>query len=268
MESTCINCGQTITDNFCGKCGQRGAVKRITFREGWNDFWARIYGFDGMFPRTLRDLTVRPGEVARTYISGNRARYYGPVGYFFLMITLFLLSMSLLGINLEDFIKSVRGYGFAPEIKKGGGQEEFMQNVFRFISDNIKMISFVMIPAQAFVAKYLFFRKSGLNFLEHTVLPFFVQGHLYWASIVSIVYLKFSHSFVLNFAVSLISFVYFPYAYTTMYTNQSKIKVFLKGLGVLVIGQLLLSLLALTILFIVIKVNPDLYEMIRPKNNR
>jgi hypothetical protein len=267
MENTCINCGQTVTESFCGKCGQRARVKRITFREGWNDFWARIYGFDGMFPRTLRDLTVRPGEVARTYMSGNRARYYGPVGYFFLMITLFLLSMSLLNINPEDFIKSVRNYGFAPQVK-GKGQEEFVQNVFQFVTDNLKMISFIMIPAQALAARYIFFTKSGFNFLEHTVLPFFIQGHLYWLSIISVLVLKISGSFIFNAVTSLVSFIYFPFAYTTLFNNRPRIKTFFKGIGVMIFGQLLLATIALIIFFIAIKLNPDLYEMIRPKNNR
>jgi Protein of unknown function (DUF3667) len=92
----CINCHAETTGKFCSNCGQRMTVKRITFREGWNDFWARIYGFDGMFPNTLRDLTVRPGKASQLVIDGNRVKYYGPVGYFFLMITLLCLVGSLL----------------------------------------------------------------------------------------------------------------------------------------------------------------------------
>jgi len=60
----------------------------------YHDFQARIYGLDGMFPRTLRDVTLRPGQASRTFIQGNRVKYYGPVGYFFLMITVLLLLMN------------------------------------------------------------------------------------------------------------------------------------------------------------------------------
>jgi hypothetical protein len=262
----CINCGEDIQHNFCSHCGQRTSVKRITFREGWNDFWARIYGFDGMFPRTLRDLTIRPGKAAQLFMEGNRARYYGPVGYFFLMITLFLLVLSLLGINFTDFTSSVGKYGFIPE--RGKNQEVAFQLLIQFVSDNIKVISFVIIPLQAVGAKYIFFRKSKYNFLEHMVLPFYVQGHIYWTNIISAVYFKFSHSFILNIVVAFFVYAYFPFAFTTLFTDQSKIKVFLKGLGVLIVGQLLMSILIVVIGFIALKINPELYELIKPSNNK
>ena len=107
MEANkCVNCEQLVENNFCSHCGQRAIVKRITFREGWNDFWARVYGSDGMFPNTLRDLTIRPGKASQLFINGNRTRYYGPVGYFFLMITLLYLVGSLLDVPITEFMKS------------------------------------------------------------------------------------------------------------------------------------------------------------------
>ncbi len=262
----CINCGEDIQHNFCSHCGQRTSVKRITLREGWNDFWARIYGFDGMFPRTLRDLTLRPGKVAKLFIEGNRARYYGPVGYFFLMITLFLLALSLMGVDFIDFTKNVSKYGLMPE--RGKGQEVAFEMLTQFISDNVKVIAFAIIPLQAVGARYIFFRKSNYNFIEHMVLPFYVQGHMYWTNILSVVYLKFAHSFAINIVVAFFAYAYFPFAYTTLFTDQSKWKVFLKGLGVFVVGQLLMSILVVIIGFIALKINPELYELIKPSNNK
>src|SRR5882762_8751747 len=105
---TCINCATEAEGKFCPQCGQRLDVKRLTFKEGWHDFWARIYGLDGMFPRTFRDLTLRPGYASKEFIRGNRAKYYGPVGYFFLMITLFLLLLSMIGLDFVDYMKSMQ----------------------------------------------------------------------------------------------------------------------------------------------------------------
>lgn len=173
---TCINCGAEGTGKYCDQCGQRKQVKRINFKEAWFDFWARIYGFDGMFPRTLVDLTLRPGFAATAYIKGNRARYYGPVGYFFLMITLLYLVASLLSIDIMDFMKNASNSGLQPEIKQGSGQEKFMQETMALVSDNLKLVSFIFVPLQAFCARYLFFRKSGYNFLEHTILLFLCRA--------------------------------------------------------------------------------------------
>src|SRR5688572_4844803 len=98
----CINCSTESDGKYCPTCGQRMTVKRISFREGFYDFGARIYGFDSQFPRTLRDLTIRPGVAAKRFIEGNRAMYYGPVGYYFLMITVMFLVASILGIDFTE----------------------------------------------------------------------------------------------------------------------------------------------------------------------
>lgn len=121
---TCTNCGQEAIEKFCPNCGQRTNVKRITFREGWFDFWSRVYGFDGMFPRTLRDLTIRPGKAARDYINGNRVKYYGPVGYFFLMITLFLVLAGMLDIDVRVFLSQNQGM-IVEQPPPGSNQEQF-----------------------------------------------------------------------------------------------------------------------------------------------
>lgn len=230
MENPCINCGQPITNKFCSNCGQRAGVKRITFREGWEDFWARIYGFDGMFPRALKDLTFRPGEAARIFLAGNRARYYGPVGYFFLMITLFLLALSLLGIDVVDFMKAM-GETTRPaaSIKVGSPQEKLMTDTMRVVTENLKVIAFIYIPFQAFSSRFIFFRNAGYNFIEHCVLPLYLQGHIYWLSIASAMVFKIVGNFDFNFVVLLISFVYIPLGYMNFFSNQHKVKSFLKG---------------------------------------
>src|SRR5687767_3690324 len=139
----CINCSQEVTGNFCNHCGQRTNVKRINFKEGWIDFWSRVYGFDGMFPRTLRDLTIRPGVVAQKIIDGNRALYYGPVGYFFLMITLFLLALSFMDMSFMEFMKGMQTY--VPGENKGS---EFQNEMQEAIADNLKAFAFLQIPVQ------------------------------------------------------------------------------------------------------------------------
>ncbi len=264
----CINCGADSSSKFCPDCGQRTGVKRITFREGWNDFWARVYGFDGMFPNTLRDLTIRPGKASQLFINGNRTRYYGPVGYFFLMITLLYLVGSLLDVPIIEFMKSnSKATNFAPA-KAGSGQEKFGEIIMRFMSDNLKLVSFLFIPLQALSSKYLFFRKSNLNYFEHTILPFYIQGHIYWLSIFSLVLFSLSGTF-LNGGISLlIALVYFGYAYADLFSYQSKVKAFFKGIGVYLTAQLLFIILFSIALIILIIVNPSILDLLKPSNNK
>lgn len=264
----CINCGTSVDSKYCPNCGQINPPHKITIGHLWTDFQARIYGFDGMFPRTLRDLTLRPGKASKIFISGNRVIYYGPVGYFFLMITVLLLLMSLLDVNVIDFMKAAASRFSQEEPKTGSGQEKFMQSVFQFASDNMKLLSFAQIPLQAFVSRYIFFRKSGWNFLEHTVLPFYIQGHIYWISILSVICFKISGEFFPPWVALILAPLYFCFAYSGMFDYQSKTKSFLKGLGVYISAQLLFVLIIVVVVVLLVVFNPEVRELVKPSNNR
>jgi hypothetical protein len=252
----CINCNQETAGNFCSNCGQRTEVKRITFKEGWSDFWARIYGFDGMFPRTLRDLTIRPGLAARRFIEGNRAMYYGPVGYFFLMITLMLLLYDMMGISFVEIMKATGQSMSQPSTQ---AQAVFTQKIFQSISDNLKIFFFAFIPFQAFAARYIFFRKAGFNFIEHMVLPFYVMGHDLWINIIlGVIYAINGQYYAWS---AFLAFFYFGFAYATMMTYQSRVKAFFKGIGVWAVGYVSLVLAMILVMVAIILVmrflNPD-----------
>jgi Protein of unknown function (DUF3667) len=262
---TCINCGSEESGKYCSNCSQKLEVKRLTFKEGWYDFWARVYGFDGMFPRTFRDLTFRPGFASLEFIRGNRARYYGPVGYFFLMITCYLLLMSLLDIDLATYMKDMQSGMMEQKETKMSGQTR------NFIADNWKLIAFIYIPFQAFASRYVFFRKQNLNFIEHSVLPLYVLGHWYWAQMVEVVIYKITGSHI-NVVVQLaLVGLYMGFSYTSFVKNQSKVKAFIKGVGVYVIGYMLVFLVAIlvgvAIALTMFAIDPSSLDAIRPSKN-
>jgi Protein of unknown function (DUF3667) len=153
----CINCQTEVSSKYCPQCGQPCPPRKITLGHMYHDFQARIYGFDGMFPRTLKDLTLHPGRASKKFIEGNRMKYYGPVGYFFLMATVFLLIMGLMDLNVMDFLKAAGKYGIQESINPGASQNKFSQEVVKFAADNMKLMSFAVIPFQAFCFRFLFF---------------------------------------------------------------------------------------------------------------
>lgn len=263
---TCVNCSNEVDGRFCSHCGQPLKVKRLSWREGFLDFWARIYGFDGMFPRTFKDLTFRPGFAAREFIKGNRARYYGPVGYFFLMITCFLLLLSLLGVNYIDYMRSMQEG--LPAQDESAINKELNNSIQQFAADNIKLVVFLVIPFQAFAARYFFFRKQGLNFLEHSVLPLYIMGHWYWIHMAEAVYFYFAKSTLSATLHILFVGLYMGFGYTSFVPSQAKWKTFLKGVGVQVAGYLMLFFAMVIVTFIVViilaLVDPSSLDAIRP----
>lgn len=264
----CVNCGADVTSTYCSNCGQRSTVKRLSFREGWNDFWARIYGLDGMFPRTLRDLTFKPGMVSRSFLAGNRVRYYAPVGYFFFIITLLYLVASMLGIEMREYVQASSDIGLQEKPKPGSGQEKYMQYMWQKMSDNMKLLVFTIIPFQAFFARFVFFRKSGYNFIEHMVLPLYMQGHTNWLNILSVVFFYFSGSFISPLLSGIIVVFYFCYGYANLIDYQKPWKAFLKAF-LLYITSYLFFIIAVSILVaIVVFADKDVQEMLKPSNNQ
>lgn len=259
---TCINCAAESEGKYCPQCAQPLVVKRLTFKEGLLDFWARIYGFDGMFPRTFRDLTIRPGFAALEFIKGNRARYYGPVGYFFLMITCFLLLLSIIGLDFVEYLRKMQ------EVLPAQRQTEGSRNIQAWVADNIKIMAFIMIPVQAFCARYVFFRKQQFNFIEHAVLPLYVMGHWYWVQMVESVFLTYWGMIIGAIWQWVLMSLYMGFGYTSFITTQPKWKTFLKGMGVYMLGMIMIILtLAIVIgiaAFIMYSIDPSSLDSIRP----
>ena len=225
----------------------------------WVDFQSRIYGFDGLFPRTIKDLTIHSGSASREYIMGNRVKYYGPAGYFFLMVTLFLLVLSILNINFYEFSAASN-----PFINQSGGQE-VNKLIIDFVSDNLKILSFLIIPFQALWAKALF-RKSGYNLLEHTVLPLFTQGHFLWVGIVNLFIYKYLHYTIMQSYLLVIMVLYYCYAVSDFYDYQNKIKSFLKGLLVFFLAYISYTVMIIILVSIYIFSNQDvLIKIAKPK---
>lgn len=244
----CINCGQEVNTQYCTNCGQKHPPKKITLTSLWSDFFARIYGFDGMFPRTLKDLTLKPGFVTLEYIRGNRVKYYGPVGYFFLMVTLYFLIMPLLGFNLDELVNSANGI----QIKPGSNQERFVKNYVGFISANIRLFLFFLIVTISF-ASYLVFKKSKLNLLESSLLPFFTHGHMYWVSILMLVIKSLFDLPLKDTGMPVIQAFFFAFGCTSLYKHQTKWKIFLKGILAYLLGSVFLvaCMMVVGILFFV-----------------
>jgi len=256
---TCINCSAEAEGTFCSHCGQKLEIKRLTWKESLNDFWARIYGFDGMFPRTFKDLTLRPGFAATEFIKGNRARYYGPVGYFFLMITCFLLLLSIIGLSVVDYMREMQS-----AIADQENEAAFNRDIRAMLSDNFKVIAFVFIPIQAFCARYIFFRKQNLNFLEHSVLPLYLMGHWYWINMVEALSLRYS-GFMFGLSLHWLGMaLYMGFGYTSFITSQPKWKTFLKGMGIYSLAFVIMFFVTLVALLVAVIVDPSIREALRP----
>lgn len=237
----CINCNKPVETPYCPQCGQPHPPLRISLSQISADIQGRAYGTSGLFQRTLRDLLVKPGGVVATYIRGNRVMYSRPVGYFLLMITILLVLISLLNFDYAAFMQA----GTPGSDMQNTAQSKLQQDVYRFMMNNFRLMAFIVIPVQAFFARWFFFRKSGFTYIEHTVLPFYTSAQLNIITIFSILLFEITGWHTPFWIISVVSMGYFACAYVGWIQTQSKLKVFLKGIAIYIIAVFAISVLAM-----------------------
>lgn len=92
LES-CLNCGTTLSGQYCGNCGQRSRSRLISIWELLRDAFGDLLELDSRVWRTLIPLITRPGKLTRDYLEGRRARYMPPFRtYLVLSIVFFLVA--------------------------------------------------------------------------------------------------------------------------------------------------------------------------------
>ena len=92
-SEACLNCGTTLTGQYCGNCGQRARSRLISIWELMQEAFGDLLELDSRLWRTLIPLTIRPGKLTRDYLEGRRARFMPPFRtYLVLSIFFFLIA--------------------------------------------------------------------------------------------------------------------------------------------------------------------------------
>ena len=87
----CLNCGTTLSGQYCGSCGQRAASRLISVWELLRDAFGDVLELDSRLWRTLIPLAVRPGQLTLDYLEGRRARFMPPFRMYLVLSIVFFL---------------------------------------------------------------------------------------------------------------------------------------------------------------------------------
>lgn len=102
--SPCLNCGSTLQGKYCCQCGQKAHVHRSLSAIG-HDLAHGVLHIDGKIWNTLPLLLLKPGELTRRYIAGERAKFLSPMGLNLFSVFL-LFAVMALAPSQEPLIKT------------------------------------------------------------------------------------------------------------------------------------------------------------------
>jgi hypothetical protein len=123
-----------------------------------------------------------------------------------------------------------------------------------------------MIPFYVLGAK-LFFRKEKMNYLEHSVLVFYTQGHFQWLSIVFLFTLASFGYFPGFFLFVAIQVLYYSFACVQLYNSYRPWVAFTRGIFVNVFFWISFIVVISLVMAAALMMSPELLEQIRPSNN-
>lgn len=94
----CLNCGQPLLrdENFCSYCGQKNTTSKLSIGNYVNKLVSGFLSYDSQFWTTFIPLLIKPGKVAKEYISGKRVKYVNPFQLYLQVSIIFFL---ILGIS-------------------------------------------------------------------------------------------------------------------------------------------------------------------------
>jgi hypothetical protein len=118
---TCANCGTGYTGHFCPECGQKAHIHRSLAAIG-HDIMHGVLHLDGKLWETLPLLTLKPGDLTRRYIAGERAKFVSPMSMFLFTVFAMFAVFQMVGISAPtDF-----GTGF---VDGASGPSVFQTNI-------------------------------------------------------------------------------------------------------------------------------------------
>ncbi len=249
----CVNCGKPHEFEYCPYCSQKKAVGRLGFRVFFDDLQDKLIGFDSKFGHTFTELFYRPGFVAKSYIEGNRVRYVGPVGYYLIMLTVFVLLIEILNVDMISYTQAQTSLFQTSELSEE--QMEQQQYLQGLIFSNFKFASFFFFPFFLF-ATALLFRKSKFNLLETSVLVLYTLAHSQVLNYFSIALFKITNV-SLTGIVTGISVLYTAFFAMDFYRHNTRIHAFMKGLLIFPLGILFLMVFILLVGLILSFIMPE-----------
>ncbi|AHF17974.1 hypothetical protein NIASO_17940 [Niabella soli DSM 19437] len=142
-ENNCLNCGNTVEQLFCTHCGQENLQLHDSTWHYISHYFQDLFHYDGKFWHTIKNLFIKPGQVAKEFCQGKRFANLDPVRLYVFVSTVFFLlfflipqhqdetkrvrkeySVRLNNLDKEkEYLKGTPAFGFADSLYKAVADE-------------------------------------------------------------------------------------------------------------------------------------------------
>jgi hypothetical protein len=104
-DTTCQNCGNSVTVRFCPSCGQENTETKKSFHYLFTHFLEDLVHYESSFWKAIKYLLFAPEKLSLTYLSGKRKAFMAPVRLFiFINIVSFIIFSSFTFKEIESEI--------------------------------------------------------------------------------------------------------------------------------------------------------------------
>ncbi|HOP44129.1 MAG: DUF3667 domain-containing protein [Flavobacteriales bacterium] len=223
----CLNCDGPLNGPYCPDCGQKRDLPDFTWHFLLQELPASLFQVDRGIWYTIRQLFTRPGHAIRDYLAGKRVRYFRPISLLVLSAGLYgflglFLDMELPGLKMDDA----------------------QMKVIEVINRHYALVELVLLPFIAF-GTWLFFRRSGYNFVEHLVLNAFLGAQRVIVTLALLPAMFAMNGSPLLFGIAtagnVISMGLFVWALVQLFQERSAVSVLFRSLGAFALSYFLLG---------------------------
>ena len=235
-KNECLNCGASLTTDFCGNCGQKKA-QRISISLLLKIMQQGIIEFKSPFLVTFLGLFTNPGRVYREYLDGRRATYFNPIRYSFWLITIALFVAAYFQtsiINLDTFIKETNTKSIPVSALE-------LEDI---LSSSVIYITFIHAFVCALFLK-LFFRKEKYSISEWYI-PCLLNFSQIFIVAIGLIFIGYYGSIKGQIFYSVCSTLYFIWGLSHLFEKRTwltYLKVFAAGVSSFILFSMVFGIL-------------------------
>jgi len=161
----CLNCGAEVPGHFCGHCGQDRHTHRFTVAHVLHELPHTILHVDKGLPYSIRQLLLRPADMLRGYLAGQRQPHFRPLAYVLLIAG--VASFLFLALHIQPY--DAHDPRYTPAMRL------LADRFAAFTGKYVGWFTVGALPFTALVTRFML-RRLQLNYAEAFVVNAYIAG--------------------------------------------------------------------------------------------